>query len=125
MTLDEAIKHAEEVAESKEEQVKNGDWEKDSLTERNCIKCAEEQRQLAEWLRDYRRLKEQEPCEDEYIKVPKKALKYRTAGMVAYNAEWLKNHFDIERAVICGEQAYCEDAVSRGEAFESLNSING
>jgi hypothetical protein len=45
-----------------------------------------------------------EPCEDEYIKVPKKALKYRTAGMVAYNAEWLKNHFDIERAVICGTQ---------------------
>ena len=47
---------------------------------------------------------EQELCEDEYIKVPKKALKYRTAGMVAYNAEWLKNHFDIERAVICGVQ---------------------
>ena len=47
---------------------------------------------------------EQEPCEDEYIKVPKKALKYRTTGMVAYNVEWLKNHFDIERAVICGVQ---------------------
>ena len=47
---------------------------------------------------------EQEPCEDEYIKVPKNALKYRTKGMVAYNAEWLKNHFDIERAVICGVQ---------------------
>ena len=56
---------------------------------------------------------EQEPCEDEYIKVPKKALKYRTAGMVAYNAEWLKNHFDIERAVIYGAQEPCEDAVSR------------
>ena len=45
---------------------------------------------------------EQDPCEDEYIRVPKKALKYRTAGMVAYNAEWLKDHFDIERDVICG-----------------------
>lgn len=43
-----------------------------------------------------------QPCEDEYIRVPKKALKYRTAGMVAYNVEWLKNHFDIERDVICG-----------------------
>lgn len=51
---------------------------------------------------------EKEPCEDEYIKVPKKALKYRTAGMVAYNAEWLKNHFDIERAVICGTQEPCD-----------------
>lgn len=60
---------------------------------------------------------EKEPCEDEYIKVPKKALKYRTAGMVAYNAEWLKNHFDIERAVICGAQEPCEDAISREEAI--------
>ena len=56
---------------------------------------------------------EQEPCEDEYIKVPKKALKYRTAGMVAYNAEWLKNHFDIERVVICGAQQLCDDCISR------------
>ena len=47
---------------------------------------------------------EQNHCEDEYIKVPKKALKYRTAGMVAYNVEWLKNHFDIERAVIYGDK---------------------
>ena len=56
---------------------------------------------------------EQEPCEDEYIKVPQKALKYRTAGMVAYNTEWLKKHFDIERAVICGVQepktGHCKD----------------
>lgn len=64
MNLDDAIKHCEEVAEIKEKQIKNGDWEKDSLTKRNCIKCAEEHRQLAEWLKDYKRLKEQEPCED-------------------------------------------------------------
>lgn len=61
---------------------------------------------------------EQEPCEDEYIKIPKKALKYRTAGMVAYNAEWLKNHFDIERAVICGAQEPCDDAISRQDLRE-------
>lgn len=60
---------------------------------------------------------EQEPCDDEYIKVPKKALKYRTAGMVAYNAEWLKNNFDIERTVICGAQEPCEDAISRQAAL--------
>lgn len=65
---------------------------------------------------------EQEPCEDEYIKVPKKALKYRTAGMVAYNAEWLKNHFDIERAVICGAQEPCGDAISRQAVLDLVNS---
>ena len=69
--------------------------------------------QVMDWL-------EQEPCEDEYIKVPKKALKYRTAGMVAYNAEWLKNHFDIERAVICGAQQSCDDLISRDEVIDIL-----
>ena len=109
MTLEEAIKHAEEVAETNEIKAS---WFLGKEGYEDCVECAEEQRQLAEWLRDYRRLKEQEPCEDEYIKVPKKALKYRTAGMVAYNAEWLKNHFDIERAVICGAQESCEDVMA-------------
>ena len=52
MTLDEAIKHAEEVADNKERQVVNGDWEKGSLTEKHCIECANEHRQLAEWLKE-------------------------------------------------------------------------
>lgn len=65
---------------------------------------------------------EQEPCEDEYIKVPKKALKYRTAGMVAYNAEWLKNHFDIERAVICGTQEtkYCDRNICVSNEYNGI-----
>lgn len=58
---------------------------------------------------------------DEYIKVPKKALKYRTAGMVAYNAEWLKNHFDMERAVICGAQEPYEDCISRQAVLDALD----
>lgn len=64
MTLDEAIQHCEEVATIKDKQIANGDWEKGSLTEHNCIECASEHRQLAEWLKDYKRLKEQKPCED-------------------------------------------------------------
>lgn len=47
MTLDEAIKHAEEVADY------------DCYNEEQ-IKCAEEHRQLAEWLKDYKRLLELE-----------------------------------------------------------------
>lgn len=68
MTLDEAIKHEEEVAEEKDMQA---GFDTDYLcyqmsdTERNqCKKCAEEHRQLAEWLKDYRRLLEQQPCDD-------------------------------------------------------------
>ena len=56
---------------------------------------------------------EQQPCDDEYIKVPKKALKYRTAGMVAYNTEWLKKHWQMEMDIVCGVKP-CKDAVSRG-----------
>lgn len=66
---------------------------------------------------------EQQLCEDEYIKVPKGALKYRTAGMVAYNVEWLKNHFDIERAVICRVQHPCDDAISRYKAIVQLSHL--
>lgn len=42
MTLDEAIKHAEKVAEQN----------------KGCQKCAEEHRQLAEWLRELKELRE-------------------------------------------------------------------
>lgn len=62
--------------------------------------------QIMDWL-------EQELCEDKYIKVPKKTLKYRTTGMVAYNVDWLKAHFDLERAVICGEQESCDDVLDK------------
>ena len=62
MTLDEAIKHAEEVAE---EQDMRAGFETDyscyqmSDTERNqCKKCAEEHRQLAEWLKELKKLRE-------------------------------------------------------------------
>lgn len=52
MTLEEAIIHCEDVAEGKRKQVENGDWENGSLTECDCIECAEEHRQLAEWLKE-------------------------------------------------------------------------
>lgn len=58
MTLDEAIKHAEEVADG-HDRIKNIKV----VTAYEC-QCAEEYRQLAEWLKDYKRLLEQESCED-------------------------------------------------------------
>jgi len=63
MTLDEAIKHAEEVAEEKDMQA---GFDTDypcyqmSDAERNqCKECAEEHRQLAEWLKELKQLREQ------------------------------------------------------------------
>lgn len=69
MTLDEAICHAKEVAE--EQLMRAGRCTQDDKfcdKYSNCIKCAEEHRQLAEWLRDYKRLLEQ----TEWILVSKK-----------------------------------------------------
>lgn len=66
ISLDEAIKHAEKVAEEKESEAQNLEYSKlDWKYEANqCSECAKEHRQLAEWLKDYKRLLEQEPCED-------------------------------------------------------------
>lgn len=66
MTLDEAIKHCEEVADSCKYNAKL--WDMTDAYESHVAcgigKCAEEHRQLAEWLKDYKRLLEQESCDD-------------------------------------------------------------
>ena len=69
MTLDEAIIRLKEKAKEHERKLKmykgiNKDKPLFREEENACKLCAEEHRQLAEWLKDYKRLKEQESCED-------------------------------------------------------------
>ena len=69
MTLDEAIKHAEEVAEKFEslhERYENMDEDRllFRVEENECKNCAKEHRQLANWLKELKQLRKQEPCED-------------------------------------------------------------
>lgn len=81
MTLDEAIRHAEEVAKEQDKlcrryddasgYTRSGNEKIRTNEAKKCAVCAEEHRMLAWWLRDYKRLKEQEPCEDA---VSRKAL---------------------------------------------------
>jgi len=89
MKVDEAIKHAEEVAEEKEKKAKiwlDGGNEKIG---NSCLTCAEEHRQLAEWLKDYKRLLEQktildkirEEIEKAYCKVKNDYDKGRNYGL--------------------------------------------
>ena len=56
MTIDEAIKHAEETADNLEREAECiRSWGKENDTKQgaiNCEKCAEEHRQLAEWLKE-------------------------------------------------------------------------
>ena len=72
--LDEAILHAEEVAEEQEKALKDwqecknrshSGWSESDIASVdtsivNCRQCAKEHRQLAEWLKDYKRLLEQD-----------------------------------------------------------------
>lgn len=69
MTLDEAIIRLKEKAKEYERKLKmykgiNKDKPLFREEENACKLCVEEHRQLAEWLKDYKRLKEQESCED-------------------------------------------------------------
>ena len=59
MTLDEAINHAEEVAEEKESEAQDLEYSKlDWKCEANkCSDCAKEHRQLAEWLKELKHLR--------------------------------------------------------------------
>ena len=60
MTLDEAIKHAEEVAEEHTKYNRFGGFE-------SCDEYAKEHRQLAEWLKELKQLREQAewiPCSE-------------------------------------------------------------
>ena len=74
MTLDEAIKRCEEI--SSNAYVYEGIMVVNQIIKHNhrakyqeelineCKECTEEHRQLAEWLKELKQLKEQEPCED-------------------------------------------------------------
>lgn len=61
MTIDEAIKHCEEVAKKHTKYNIYGGFE-------SCDECADEHRQLAEWLKELKSLKEKdEPKAVQYI----------------------------------------------------------
>jgi len=57
MTLDEAIKHCEEVAEEQDKLCKVND--SFNFSQPKWEKCAEEHRQLAEWLKELKQLRQQ------------------------------------------------------------------
>lgn len=58
MTLDEAIKHCEEVADEKNKEACNLYDTKNYEESRDCIWCAEEHRQLAKWLKELKAVRE-------------------------------------------------------------------
>lgn len=96
MNLDEAILHAEEVAENQE-----SDWRSCPRSEQEpkcsgyntcmisknegCLECAAEHRQLAKWLKDYKRLLEKEQKTKDNEK-----MTFAEAREVFINRGWIK-----------------------------------
>lgn len=57
MTIDEAIRHCEEVAWENDRKAMCVEEAYQTTEQRNCEQCAADHRQLAEWLTDYKELK--------------------------------------------------------------------
>ena len=85
MTIDEAIEHCEEVAE----ELRNvdmgeldalycGDTEYIEARKNDCIECAREHRQLAEWLKELKQFKEQTRWIPVSERLPKNPGRYLT-----------------------------------------------
>lgn len=99
MTLDDAIKHCEEIAKEQDKLCKryddasgytrSGNEEIRTNEAKKCAVCAEEHRMLAWWLRDYKRLKEQEPKTGHWININKE--------------KW--NTIPVYKCSACGENA--------------------
>ena len=84
MTIDEAIRHAEEVAEKTE---KKASWflgKEGNPNYESCVKCANEHRQLAEWLEELKQLREKEPCEDAISR-------QQVLDIIKFEEKWLKD----------------------------------
>lgn len=78
MTLDEAIKHCEEVVEELE---KEAIWllsKEENLKYENCTECANEHKQLGEWLKELKQLREQQTCKEDINRqvVKEQMIKY-------------------------------------------------
>ena len=63
-SLDEAIKHAEELAELNEECARIYNEQGETMASCSCKECAEEHRQLAEWLRELQELRREHTCKE-------------------------------------------------------------
>jgi len=103
MILDEAIKHAEEIAESR------------------CDECGREHRQLVEWLKELKEYKEQEPCEDAVsIDVIIEWLKSK--DLIGLSSQEKNARKELQALVSVQTKQECEDAVSREELLKAIDT---
>lgn len=133
MTIDEAIKHAEEVAE---ENKKKASWfwvKKGNPNYENCVECAEEHLQLAEWLKELKELKqskEQQPCDDcisrqAVMDCFEKWEPYLKGNSWSHSfREELSNLQPVNPTEKMGQCKLCTDVISRQAVLDAFWKLN-
>lgn len=115
MSIDEAIKHCEEVAQEKERHLKvyeNMDEDRPLFKEEEneCKECAAEHRQLADWLKELKSFKEKDEA---------KAVRYEgdgyADGAMVYDKAFCPscNHEFEEDSDNCWECDFCPNCGQR------------
>ena len=107
MTLEEAIKHYEKVAEKNEKQAKECHdnqvrkcevipfAEMDYTRENECLECAKEHRQLAEWLKALKEIWDSGDCND-CLHSKNCTIRPKLGQMVRYNCYQYERRIDEE-----------------------------
>ena len=121
MTLDEAIKHAREVAEDKRA---DADWKfrHGRLNADDCISCAEEHDQLADWLEELKMYKSLSPRELVSAKQKNdRVIEYSKGFDFGYKTAYSKAIDDFaEKIAIYGTYDYWGNVVDVLEIAEKL-----
>ena len=134
LTLDEAIKHAKEVADMNYNDAEKFDSNDsvENYMKANCIKCAEEHEQLAEWLEElkyYKDLEEQGllvrlPCKvgDTMYDIVGKPLRIVEHKVDAFHIDKKGFHLQIINGVLEKKQE-AKVYFSREEAEKKLEKM--
>lgn len=134
LTLDEAIKHAKEVADMNYNDAEKFDSNDsvENYMKANCIKCAEEHEQLAEWLEElksYKDLEEQGllvrlPCKvgDTMYDIVGKPLRIVEHKVDAFHIDKKGFHLQIINGVLEKKQE-AKVYFSREEAQKKLEKM--
>ena len=118
LTLEEAIAHAKEVAEKNYRGV---DFESIDDIKANCLKCAEEHKQLAEWLEELKSYKEAEKT-GLFLRLPVpigKIVYCIYAGMSGKNATIFADYFNVDMCKSWGKFVFA----TKEEAEKKLKEI--
>nr|DAP19201.1 MAG TPA: hypothetical protein [Caudoviricetes sp.] len=134
LTLDEAIKHAKEVADMNYNDAEKFDSNDsvENYMKANCIKCAEEHEQLAEWLEELKSYKEAEeqgllvrlPCKvgDTMYDIVGKPLRIVEHKVDAFHIDKKGFHLQIINGVLEKKQE-AKVYFSREEAKKKLEEM--